>query len=257
MRTTVDSTNSEIICNLHKFNSETVNTYIPLSQHSSSNVDILKADTGASSTFLKPEHQQYLHNPVQLTNGPRVHLPDNTTLTPTLKGTITLNDSLPINSFLLPGMKNESLLSIGQLCDQGCIAMFTKNNLQIFQNNKKILHGRRNSTDGLWDVPLQHKKQTINYVLQQNKPQFELAQYLHACAFSPAIDTFTKAIKNGNFISWPGINDLNFKSLLKTTVATAKGHLNQERQGLQSTNDTIIDFLRTKRKLKHTTSFWL
>ena len=33
-----------------------------------------------------------------------------------------------------------------------------------------------------------------------------------------------------------GNNDLNFNKLLKTTGATAKGHLDQERQGLQSTN---------------------
>ena len=222
-RTTVESNNSNI-CNFNKYKNDEVNTYKPLSQYSSS-VDILKADTGASSTFLKHEHSKYLHNPINLTNGPKVYLPDSTTLSPNIQGTITLNDSLPNNFFVLPGMKNESLLSIGQLCDHGCIAMFTKDDLQVFQNKKIVLQGYRNSTDGLWDVPLQHKKETINYVLKQNKTQFELAQYLHACAFSPAMDTFTKAIKNGNFISWPGINDFNFKSLIKTTVATAKGHL--------------------------------
>ena len=203
----MQSNNAQIICNLNKFNSDQVTTCIPLSQYSSSldnpNLDILKADTGASSTFLKQEHKKYINHPINIQNGPQVHLPDNTTLTPTLKGSITLNDSLTMNSFLLPGMKNESLLSVGQLCDQGCIAVFTKNDLQVFHNNKKILHGHRNITDGLWDVPFQHQKQTINYVLTQTKPKYELAQYLHACAFSPTMDTFTRAIKMG--ISFHGL----------------------------------------------------
>ena len=55
--------------------------------------------------------------------------------------------------------------------------------------------------------------------------------------FSPSLSTFTKAIKNGNFITWPGINDLNFKKLLGTTMATEQGHLDQERKNLQTTSN--------------------
>ena len=47
-----------------------------------------------------------------------------------------------------------------------------------------------------------------------------------------------KAIRNGNFITWLGIDKINFNSLLKTTLATAKGHLDQERENLQSTKQT-------------------
>ena len=63
----------------------------------------------------------------------------------------------------------------------------------------------------------------------------ELAQYLHACAFSPVISTFQKCINKGNFLSWPGIEKLNFNKLIKTTEATLKGHMDQERKGLRST----------------------
>ena len=40
-----------------------------------------------------------------------------------------------------------------------------------------------------------------------------------------------KAIANENLISWP-IENLNFPKLLKTTIATEKGHLDQEHKYL-------------------------
>ena len=36
-------------------------------------------------------------------------------------------------------------------------------------------------------------------------------------------------------MSWPGIDDLNFKKLIDTTEVTLKGNLDQERKNLQST----------------------
>ena len=46
-----------------------------------------------------------------------------------------------------------------------------------------------------------------------------------------------KAIDNGNFVTWPGINEINFKKLLGTTIPLEKGHMDQERKNLRSTKD--------------------
>ena len=46
---------------------------------------------------------------------------------------------------------------------------------------------------------------------------------------------FKKTIKNGIFVTWPGIHKLQFEKLIGTTIASEKGHLDQERKGLQST----------------------
>ena len=40
--------------------------------------------------------------------------------------------------------------------------------------------------------------------------------------------------KNENFVTWPGIDNLNFATLLRTTTATELGHPDQERSNLQS-----------------------
>ena len=75
----------------------------------------------------------------------------------------------------------------------------------------------------------------------KDKSKHDLGQYLHGCAFSPVISTFQTAINKGNFITWPGIDDLKFKKLLETPIATTLGHLDQERCNLQSTKLIVND----------------
>ena len=139
------------------------------------------------------------------------------------------------------------MLSIGQLCDEGCIAIFDKHKLRVFKKDKCILQGIRNKSDGLWDVPFNSPK--VNYVVTRDKNRTELAQYLHGCAYSPSISTFQKAINKGNFISWPGINDVTFKKLIGTPIATHCGHLDQERKNLRSTkSEQELEFFHLKKR---------
>ena len=50
-----------------------------------------------------------------------------------------------------------------------------------------------------------------------------------------------KSNENGNFTTWPGIKNLNFKTLLGTTTAAELGHLDQERKNLRSIKDNHDD----------------
>ena len=74
----------------------------------------------------------------------------------------------------------------------------------------------------------------MNLIIHKNFTKNELSQYLHGCCFSPTISTFTTAIKNGNFSTWPGLTE-NLISKMLPSPNTAKGHLNQEMANLQST----------------------
>ena len=214
----------------------------------------LKADTGATSTYLRDIDTNCAHTIKQITNGPSIYQPDKSTLTTTKTCIIPIHKEISSTAkaaYIVPNLKNSSLLSIGKLCDDNCIALFTKKNLFIFKNNKLLLQGFRNTTDGLWDVlfpklashsnRLQNKTkiESMNYIIHTDKSKHDLANYLHACCFSPCLSTFTRAIQNGNFLSWPGIEDLNFKKLLPNAEATAKGHLEQEMKHLQSTKPEI------------------
>jgi hypothetical protein len=68
-----------------------------------------------------------------------------------------------------------------------------------------------------------------------NNNQKYLINYLHAACINPVKSTWIKAIKNGNFSSWPGLNEHSVEKYLSESTSTAKGHLNQQRQNARTT----------------------
>ena len=74
-----------------------------------------------------------------------------------------------------------------------------------------------------------------------NIPKLWSSTYVHAALFSPSKFTLLKALRNNNFIGWPGLTTQNVEKNLDETVATAKGHLDQERSNLRSTTSSILD----------------
>ena len=79
---------------------------------------------------------------------------------------------------------------------------------------------------------------TSQLLFQKILQKKDLIQFYHAAMFSPAKATFIKAIRNGNFQSWPGLTTRMVAKFLTPTIATHFGHLNQERQNLQSTQQS-------------------
>ena len=180
------------------------------------------------------KHKKYLIDQKVLTNDPEAKLPDNTKIRVPRQGTLPLHQVLLTAAFIYPCLQNESLLSIGQLCDEGCIiAIFNKTNLSVLKENKVTLKGTKNLTDELWDVQVKRKSiQVINYTISRDKIKTELAKYLHGCAFSRVILTFQQCINKRNSISWPSIYGLNFKRVIETTEATIKRYLDQEQKNM-------------------------
>jgi hypothetical protein len=84
-----------------------------------------------------------------------VHLPDKRTMHNTHEGSLTL-PNLPAKAcktYLFDDMQS-SLISIGQLCDSGCVATFTKEKVAIKKDNELILQGARDTNTGLWTADL-------------------------------------------------------------------------------------------------------
>jgi hypothetical protein len=110
--------------------------------------------------------------------GPIVTLPDSTSIPASHSGQLPLHASLSSRAqkaHVLRGITNLSLISLGQLCDDDCIAVLDKNHLQVFRDNTCILTGTRNLTDGLWDIPLSStsatdsvtEKHQVNAIIRQ------------------------------------------------------------------------------------------
>ena len=203
---------------------------------------LLKADTGASAHYLaaKDMHKAGISNLKRTITPKLVQLPTLDIMKSTHDSTLNIpRVSVPAKSATIyPKITGSSLLSIGQLCDDNCTAVFTKTDMKVIKEKNVILKGTRNKDDGLWDVKLDDippPTAKLNAIINKSQSKSKLANYYHSCCYSPCISTLTQAIKNGNFDSWPGLADQKLYKFMKRTLATSMGHLDQERQNLQST----------------------
>ncbi len=145
---------------------------------------------------------------------------------------------------VFPSMTNNPLLSIGQFCDDGYDATFTSDAVLLSKQGHMFSIGTRNPINGLWTVDLSNNTKS----LAQNPPTAiplrlplvnsaqnmktlpDLVHYFHRACFSPVIKTWTQAIDAGFFTTWPGLTSALVRKHLPKSVATAKGHLRQDRK---------------------------
>ena len=206
----------------------------------------VKPDTGASNHYFRAVDSKVLHNVNTTQIGPVVTLPDRSTIQATAKGTLNLHPLLSeqaTTAHVFDDLTNTSLLSVGQLCDDDCTAIFDKTVMKIVKNGTTVINGTRNNVDGLWDINLPltplAPEGVVNAIIKKSTSHADLADYLYACCGSPPLRTFLRAIKNGNMITWPGIREIDFNKHLTKSIASAKGHLSQERKNLQTTQPVI------------------
>ena len=90
-------------------------------------------------------------------DGPTVQLPNNKMISATITGNITLESSLSTHAkkaHIFDGLRSASLISLVQLCDDDCVAILDKNEINILNGKTLILKVRRNKIDGLWNIPI-------------------------------------------------------------------------------------------------------
>ena len=112
------------------------------------------ADSGASNTYFRLK--DVANNKVATQNSIIVTQANGDTM----QSTHIANMNLPTLSseakigHVIPNLSSASLLSIGQLCDDDCLALFTKEKVFIFKQNKLLLQGKRNHFNGMWTIPV-------------------------------------------------------------------------------------------------------
>jgi hypothetical protein len=111
---------------------------------------------------------------------------------------------------VLPGMANHSLLSVGQLYNEGYIVTF-KNASVIICDPKEfqIMSGARDLDTGLWSINLRRDNQQLQKSVANNVYELRntgaLFHYLHKALFSPTTSALLQAVKNGHLVTWPGL----------------------------------------------------
>jgi hypothetical protein len=151
---------------------------------------------------------------------------------------------------VFPGMANHSLLSVGQLCDEGYIVTFKHASVTICNSQKsQILSGPRDLYTGLWCINLKQNNNHIPDPISNNSYELRsigaLVHYLHKALFSPTKSALLQAVKHGHLIMWPGLTEDVIHKHLKLTPATAMGQMNQRRQNISSTSKTPIAYAPT------------
>ena len=118
-----------------------------------------KGDSAASHHYWR-EKDAHVLSDISDSPGPPVLIPDGTTITSTKKGILPISQQLSqkgSTAMILPGLSSASLISIGQLCDDGCKVFLNEKTLLAVKDDKVVLKGIRNRTDNLWDIPVQKK----------------------------------------------------------------------------------------------------
>ena len=154
--------------------------------------------------------------------------------------------SLATNIFL--ALHNRALIPIGQLCDNGFSATFSKDHITLVKQYITIT-GERDTNNGLYYINLAPRAQpTVQNALSIHTAyahsaykiytKSDLFRYLHCAAFRSVISTWTKAIDAGSYTTWPGLTLQLFRNHLPKALATAQGHLCQQQQNVRFTNIT-------------------
>jgi hypothetical protein len=72
------------------------------------------------------------------------------------------------SGYVIPGMKNHSLISITKLCRAGCKVLFSPDERVVIHKGVEILRGRLHPKNGLWYLPINQKQTDTTFVIHND-----------------------------------------------------------------------------------------
>ena len=136
---------------------------------------------------------------------------------------------------ICPEQQGPALISIGKLCDDGCLAIADDKKCIIYKD-KPIIKAIRCPTTGMYVADLTNPLQQISMV-HANLQQFtsiERMKFLHGALGYIPISTLRRAMSAGYLNSFPDLTPNNVSKLSPSDI-TILGHLDTKRKNLQST----------------------
>jgi hypothetical protein len=147
-------------------------------------------------------------NKVKSRNPLTVRLPNGATMESSHTSDLDIPElnSAASKAHVSPGMEHHSLLSVGQLCDEGYIVTFQRDTVTICNSeNSRLLSGPRDDTTGLWRINLKQTNKHIPDPIANNVYELRntgaLVYYLHKALFSPTKAAMLQAVKDGHLIT--------------------------------------------------------
>ena len=240
------------IVNSHNRNIANSTSIVSPPKHSFSMPNPYSALAGTAASHNNLDEMAILHCDTPVPEfEPHVKVSNSNMVIPIVQTKMHLSNELSAtahHAYIFDNLATGSLISIGKLCDDNCLELFSKYSFKILKNKKVVATEKRNK-NGLWDIPLssisEHLSENVptpntstpvaNGVLHLDQTKQEFAQYLSAIYMGPVSSTLLRAIRKKHMTTWSGltINLIN-KHLLKL-IYIAKGHLDQEAKNLRST----------------------
>ena len=136
-------------------------------------------DTGATGHYLDNAAAPYCTTIEYTSTGPSVRVANGNNIETSKRALVSLAKELSTKTktgHIFDDLKSGSLISIGQLCDDECIALFKKYDVKIYKDGKVIIVGQeRNNVNGLWNIPLkcstERNRNTTSTALGQRRHQ--------------------------------------------------------------------------------------
>ena len=186
-------------------------------------------------------------NAIPITQGIDVLLPSGTQIRSSHTAQLIFS-GLPLSAtqcYVFPDLITGSLLSIGLLCNHGCVAKFDATTVAIFHYNNIIITGFCCPHTKLWTINLGNSTPTTTPVptpvLEQHTTLAvaaivaEQVAFMNATLCSPAISTWCNAIDKGYFPTWHMLTATQVLRHAPFSPPMIKGHMDQTRSNQQST----------------------
>ena len=216
------------------------------------------ADTGATGTFVEMNADCIVN--IQPADPPiHVVCPNGEIMQSTHTAELSFTKLPPAarKCHVFPSLASGSLISVGVLCDAGCIATFGKKFVNITLNGETVLSGVR--TDRLWHIsdktiiPTQPFDRPVanatipnitHYanILAPTNALTDRVDFYRASLGNPTLSTLCTALDKARLVSFPGhITAKQVRKVARFSESMHQGHLTQESQGIQSTQNAFYN----------------
>lgn len=203
----------------------------------------LVIDSGATSNFVPEE----MNLPRMGKSNKEVYLPDNTTLQATYCTELPLKklSKRARQADILPGLKTP-LISVNKMSEEGYTTIFhpgeegvtvhKTDTITIATTEPPVLQGCKAKGEKLWTVSADDEEKIEQVNTVYDLPSIgQSVRYLHAAAGFPVEESWIKAIKAGNYNTWPNLTPSIVRRHFPESDETQKGHMKRQRQGVRST----------------------
>jgi hypothetical protein len=205
-------------------------------------------DTGATHTILR-ESDEHLLADRSPDTGFVVSLPNGAQLSSVSSGNFVLSSATrsPITAHVFPdAVLDRSLISVADLCNQGYTATFTATDATISDGDRIVLRSTKHPAARLWPVLTPSGHHVLSTAADQPTPSLHAAvhhqfdadfvHWVHRSLGCPPVSTLLKALRAGYLRTFPRITAHMVAANPPISAATARGHLDQNRQGQRPTS---------------------